>query len=151
MRVLAIDPGEKVGWATGLVYLDTPSIELIDHGIHDLKPFAMRLVEAVGDYDVVIYETWRLYAGAAKHMIGDDMQTSQLVGMIRLAAWLNPGTKLVSQSAAIKRTADKTAQDKFREQIENEPGTHDDAHDIDAVRHLWYWFWKNFIKEAANG
>lgn len=148
LRVLAIDPGEKVGWARGTVSSD---LSLDDHGIADLKPFALKLGTAIEDYDVVIYETWRLYAGHAKKMIGNDMQTSQLVGMIRFLAWQNPQVKLVGQSASIKETADKTAQGDFLTLIESEPSKHDDAHDIDAIRHLWYWYWKNHIvKEATN-
>lgn len=152
MKVLAIDPGEKVGWARGCVQPN--AFELEDHGIADLKPFALKLYDAIADYDAVVYETWRLYAGHAKKMIGNDMQTSQLVGMIRMAAWLNPEVKLVGQSASIKETADKTAAamcPEVSDLLAKEPGTHDDAHDMDAVRHLWYWHWSKHIKEAKSG
>lgn len=149
LRVLAIDPGERVGWARGLASPD--ELQLEDHGIAELKPFAVKLGSAISEYDVVIYETWRLFAGEAKKMVGSDMPTSQLVGMIRLLAWLHNPT-LVAQSPNIKKTADKSAQGVFKELIESEPGTHDDAHDIDAIRHLWYWYRKNYIlKEAADG
>lgn len=152
LKVLAIDPGEKVGWAR--VTASPGSFSLEDHGIADLKPFAIKLHESVPNYDVLIYETWRLYAGQAKKMIGNDMQTSQLVGMIRLAAWLNPGVKLVGQSASIKETADKTAKvmcPEVSDLLDREPSKHDDAHDMDAVRHSWYWYWNKYVKEATRG
>lgn len=148
LRILAIDPGEKVGWARGLLATD---LSLEDHGIADLKPFAMKLGEAITNYDVIVYETWRLYAGFAKKMVGNDMQTSQLIGIIRYLAWANPGIKLVGQAATIKKTANKTAQGDFLALIESEPGKHDDAHDIDAIRHLWHWHWKRLMKETTNG
>jgi len=146
-RLIAIDPGERVGWATGV--LADGIIELDTHGISELKPFAIKLGERIADYDTVIYETYRLSAVGAKQ-IGDDLQTSQLIGMIRYLAWTS-GTKLVAQSPKIKTTADKVAKGDFKRLIEAEPGTHDDAHDIDAIRHLAYYGWKQQVKEAARG
>lgn len=148
MRVLAIDPGERVGWARGIVSPDSLLIE--DHGISGLKPFAVKLHEVIADYDAVIYETFRLTPKGARTSIGSDLPTLQLVGMIRCAAWLNPEVKLIAQDPAIKKTADKTAKDEALRLIEAEPGTHDDAHDIDAVRHLSYWFWKQQMKEVQR-
>lgn len=146
-KVIAIDPGEKVGWCTAT--FEPGKLDLLNHGISSLKSFALKLGESMADYDVVIYETYRLSAQGAK-LIGDDMQTSQLIGMIRFISWTTD-VRLVSQAPAIKPTADKVAQGEFKSLIESEPAKHDDAHDIDAVRHLAYWAWKQQMKEAANG
>lgn len=152
LKVLALDPGEKVGWARGCVQPDLPSFKLEDHGIADLKPFAVKLFEAISDYDVVIYETYRLVK--KRNREGSDMPTSQLIGMIRMAGWLNPSVKMVAQSPNVKETANKTSSAlclEVADLLAREPGTHDDAHDLDGVRHLWYWYYDKYLKEALSG
>ncbi len=148
-KLLAIDPGELVGWATG--HVDSEGALVLDnHGINGLKPFAIKLGESIGNYDLVIYETFRLAATHAKKLVGNDMQTSQLIGMIRYLAWVN-GVKITGQSPKIKSTADKVATGDFKSLIESEPSKHDDAHDIDAIRHMAYWHFKQQAKEGTLG
>jgi len=144
LNVLALDPGEKVGWARAVVL---PNAEWLDlrHGIHHLKDMALALGRSAVRYDVVIYETWRLYPSMAKSMVGSDFQTSQFIGMVRYLTWINPRVKLVSQGASIKKTADKTAPDWLQEIIDNEPASHDDGHNVDALRHLWFWTWEKYV------
>ena len=166
MKVLAIDPGERVGWATGEVLwkvrpkngeilfgvqpdetVETEKfvdLTIGSHGITALKPFALKLFEAIGGYDVVIYETYRISANHIKHHIGSDVPTLQLIGMIRAAAWLHPQVKLVAQGPATKATADRTMPDDLRERIAKLPAAHDDSHDGDALRHLAFWHWKAY-------
>lgn len=150
MKVLAIDPGERVGWAVGEVGCldvgDDPAVgqhlSVLTHGITALKPFALKLFEAIAGYDVVVYETYRISANHVKHHIGSDVPTLQLIGMIRAAAWLHPAVKIVGQGPAIKKTADKTMPADLAERIAALPAAHDDSHDGDALRHLWHWHWK---------
>lgn len=138
MRIIAIDPGEKVGWATAC---STDSgLELLEHGITSLKPFALALINKLHTYDLVIFERWVLFSGQAKRSVGSSMPTSQLVGMIKLACWYKD-VPFVEQTPKIKGTADKVAKDEFKRLIEAEPASHDDGHDIDAIRHLVYWDW----------
>lgn len=154
-KVIAIDPGERVGWATAEYVAPSPELGadreglfLVNHGISLLKPFALKLAEVIPNYDIVIYEKFVLYAGEkGRSQVGSEIPTAQLVGMIRLLAWLND-KKLVSQGATVKKTADKTAQGVFKELIESESKTHDDAHDIDAIRHVWYWYWKQEVSDG---
>lgn len=145
MKILAIDPGERVGWAVGEVDTNgyAERLDVCQHGITALKPFALKLFEAIGGYDVVVYETYRISANHIKHHIGSDVPTLQLIGMIRAAAWLNPQVKLVGQGPATKKTADKTMPDDLRERIAGLPAAHDDSHDGDALRHLWHWHWQH--------
>ena len=124
MKVIAIDPGERVGWATGVVH---PA----------LKDFAVTLGERIQDYDVVVYEVWRLYPQMAKKLIGNDMQPSQLIGIIRYLSWISPSTKLVSQGANIKNTAMKTMPDEIKERMSKST----EQHDQDALMHLWHYAW----------
>lgn len=143
MKVLAIDPGERVGWATGS--LADGALDIGDHGITKLWPFAKKLGEVFTDYDVVIYETWRLRATMAKKFIGNDFQPVQLIGVVRYLAMLNPQVKLVSQGPAIKSTAEKTVPDDLRKRLDALPKAHDECHDYDALLHLWHWYWKTYI------
>ncbi len=135
-----------MGWATA--EKSGSDLTLVNHGISQLQPFAIKLYKSIVNYDVVIYEKYVLFGGErGLAQVGGEIPTAQLVGMIRLLAWVND-KKLVSQAPAIKKTADKTAEGEFKSLIEGESATHDDAHDIDAIRHLWYWHWK---KEVADG
>ena len=151
MRLLTIDPGELVGWAVGAAHPDEP--ELIRHGITPLKEFATTLYQRFDAYDVVVYETYRLIR--ARNREGSEMPTSQLIGMIRLLGWVHPEVTVVRQTPNNKNSINKVIaasdhQD-FKALVEGESGTHDDAHDIDAIRHLYYYWWKQHVKELTNG
>jgi hypothetical protein len=146
-RILAIDPGEKVGWATALSWPATtdadPRLEVLDYGIAGLKDFALKLAKVYANYEHVIYETWRLRT--PKHQLGSDMQTSQLIGMVRLIGWLHPEVKLTGQGPQIKATAAKTMPDDIRAIIEGAPATHDEAHYADALMHAWHAHWRKHV------
>lgn len=152
IRVLAIDPGERVGWAIGEIDPDGPSLNLVDHGISTLKEFGSALHRTVvveKNYDVVIYETWRLSGRDPHKFVGNDMKTSQLIGMIRLCAWVS-GTTLVSQppgdkNAALERTTKHEQAAVIREVLDRMPKSHDDAHDGDAIGHLWQYYWRKYL------
>lgn len=147
--VLAIDPGEKVGWARGTISLRDYSIDVTGHGINTMQPFAVALGERFNEYDAVVYETWRLHPHHAKHLIGDPMLTSQLIGVIRYLSWLHPDTKLASQGPNCMATGEKAAPDNVKEILERMPKAHDDSHDGSALRHLSYYAF-NLRKHATK-
>lgn len=138
---IAIDPGERVGWAVG--ESDGDNLEVLRQGVHPLRDFAIALGKGIGNYDVLIYETWRLYPQMAKTMIGNDMQPSQLIGIIRYLGWITPGVEFVPYGANIKKTAEKTMPDWLRERSELST----EQHDKDALMHLWHWHWTKLHKE----
>lgn len=151
MRVLAIDPGERVGWARGVITGPTQdgTMDLVieDHGIAGLRDFAVKLREVFGTYDVVVFEEYRISAEPRKLKahIGSDVPTLQLIGMIRAESWHHPNVKLVKQSPSKKATALKVipkAYPDIAERLAKLPQTHDDAHDGDALLHLAYWHWE---------
>lgn len=148
LRLLAIDPGELVGWANGTAHPGL--LELDGHGITPAKEFMLKLGKVIEDYDLVIYENFRLIKNRLRD--GDALLTPQIVGMIRYLGWISNVT-LVKQSPTIKGTADKAATGIFKDLIERESSVHDDAHDIDAIRHLYYYWWKQIMdpKEASHG
>lgn len=167
MRILSLDPGEKVGWAVAELDEDSlvpfvlhpesaepvtfaaPELKIINHGISHLKDMALAVHKKIDTYDVMIYETWRLRGSSAKAMIGNDFPSVQFIGMVRLACWLSPGTQIVDQSPATKSTADRVIPLLYPEiakRIAAAPKAHDESHDTDALRHLAKWHYSRFIK-----
>ena len=152
-RVLAVDPGEKVGWATielheGEDFVDAVDDGRLHHGIQPLKESALWIHET-SSIDRIVYETWRLRAGKAEEFTGSQFLSVQYIGMVRLCAWIH-GAKVVPQSPTIKNTADKTAPLCLRDIIAREPKRHDDAHNVDALRHLWGWFWNDCVSRGVR-
>lgn len=162
LRVLAMDPGERVGWATGWIELpgdstphdhevSEPTLTIDTHGISFLKDMALKLHTVAQEYDVIVYETWRLRADKARSFIGSEFLSSQFIGMVRLCAWLSPHTTLVPQGPGTKKTADKyiaAHQPDIQRRLDALPKNHDDGHDGDALRHLAFFF---FNKHVING
>lgn len=167
MRVIWIDPGETVGWATAEVHLagsnpddlycPPPRLEVLDYGNTKLKRFALALLDGAHKYDVIGYEEYLIRADAFHAHAGKDCPTLQLVGMIRLAAWhaqrrpqhsgtpVGTGPKLVTQDpgkkskgrGAAKLHLSTDIQEAIAEGLE---GPHDDGHYADALLHLAAWF-----------
>ena len=169
MRVLAIDPGDRVGWAVADVVpsegesrpgrppLPGPQVlTVVDHGITSLKEFAQQMDEEVrrGDYDAVIFENFRITPKKAHTFIGSDIPTLQLIGMIRLACWQSR-TKIVEQTPGDKTSARLSLTSKkpgvaeqaadINQRLAKMPKKHDDAHDGDALLHLWNWYFQTYI------
>jgi len=171
IRVLAVDPGERVGWATGVIwperknqgtghhYDDTlpppgplPQLIVRDHGIAFLKDMALAIHQAVvveDKYDVVIYETWVLTPKGAKVSVGSDMQSSQFIGMVRQSCWLNPRVRLVPQGPSAMASANKSVRahpsgDDIQCRLTKLPRSHDESHDGSALRHMWTYFFDRY-------
>lgn len=140
-RVLAIDPGHRVGWAAGTVNPGGLVTE-VTHGITELKPFAIRLLRVAPEYDVIVYENFKLRRDKALELAGSTLPTVQLIGMIRLAAWQH-NVKIVDYAPTAKKTALKSLAPNLREIWDAMPTKHDDAHDGDAVLHLHHYAWSN--------
>jgi hypothetical protein len=157
MRVLAVDPGERVGWATAIVHGQDGGghhLEVTGHGIAFLKDAALQIHQAVAvekRFDVVIYETFLLTARGAKVMVGSDLQTAQFVGMVRQSAWLNPVCQLVPQGPAAMSSARKSLRcghpsaEDVALRISKLPKSHDDSHDGSALLHLWNFFFERYV------
>jgi hypothetical protein len=167
IRVIAVDPGERVGWCTATIHttaelgfkIEQPSdpthlLSVQDHGIAFLKDAALQIHQAVAvekRFDVVIYETFLLTARGAKVMVGSDLQTAQFVGMVRQSAWLNPDCQLVPQGPAAMSSARKSLRcghpsaEDVAERISKLPKSHDDSHDGSALLHLWNFFFARYV------
>jgi hypothetical protein len=64
-----------------------------------------------GQIDILVYEKWQLYPDKAKSLIGSEMETSQLIGVIKYVwralaqvdtRWPGSPVELVGQPASIK-------------------------------------------------
>lgn len=134
-RILAVDPGEQTGWATGAL---TPegSFEFENCGYTDWRTFVQQYYNVMhGDnpYDIVVYESWRLRAPNAKQMVGSDFPSSQAIGAIKLCAWVKK-SKLVTSEPSNKPVVD--AQMGGKDYLPKRDGA---EHARDTVRHL-YWY-----------
>jgi hypothetical protein len=153
-NVIALDPGNKVGWARATV-LEDGTWSNMRHGITPLRDMAISLAKNLIVYDVVIVEDWRLYPNKAREMVGSSFPSVQFIGMVKLLTWLNPTVKYVTQGASVMKIAEKSlaaCRPELHAQVVT-PRAHDDAHDMSALLHLWYWTWRTYpiglSKEAA--
>lgn len=167
MKVLAIDPGERVGYATATI--EPPAdpqalsnemvLKLETHGISAMKDFALAMFKSIvleRKYDAVVFETFRINPKKAKTFIGNDMPTIQLIGMIRLCCWvvtlLHPDqpVQLVSQGPSAKTSARMSLIHEpdgvIRQKVAAaEALKHDDGHDGDALLHLWNYYFERYF------
>lgn len=146
MRLLALDPGQKVGWARCDVTKAGKTSNLVT-GITPHKEMAMRVGDVYKTYDAVIMESWRLSAVHAKHLIGSSFPEVQFIGAVRYISWQHPKVKLVDQAPAVKSTALKTSKLLHPQwhELMTAPGAHDDTHDQDAIMHLWHYIFVNLV------
>lgn len=156
MRVIALDPGKLFGWAAADIDADGTWSNL-EHGILPAKDMILDLADDViarAPYGVIVYEDWVLYRDHVEEYIGSDMPYSQMIGQIRLIGWLSD-TPVVKQAAARKNFARRQL-GAFRpveaalvERIEQR--AHKDAHDGDAILHLFGYTVDNFpvVKHAT--
>lgn len=111
-RVIAIDPGERVGWARCHIVDGVLDPATFAVGVHPLKQFAEALIgktivpaacDGEVELDLLAYEKWSLYASHAKVLVGSEMPSSQMVGIIRACGWIS-GAKLMCVGANKKGT-----------------------------------------------
>lgn len=143
LKVMAFDPGERVGWARATVREDG-SWDDLRHGIASLRDMAVAWDAKAHEYDVVVIETWRLRADMARQFSGSQFLPVQFIGAAKLPAW-REGLRIVTQAPAIKKLALKSAPQWLAEKLATFPKTHDDAHDYDALLHLWQFTFKEVI------
>lgn len=154
--VLVIDPGERIGWAVGVITDGQYKPDLLDvtgHGIMESKDFLLALNKSIDKYDTVIVETWRLQPGYQDKFVGSDFPTVQVIGAIRFLSWLYPRIKIVWQNPAKKGTGKIYAKHHLplvADLLDRLPKSHDDAHDGDAIEHLVAYYFNTRIKVKAN-
>jgi hypothetical protein len=135
VKVIAFDPGDNTGWATGYV-LDA-QLHVIDYGWDTWKEISARYSKTMRDpekrMDVVVYESFYLRKKNALQLVGSSFPVCQMVGVIKNEAWMT-GTELVEQHPSDKPTIDTMmgGANTYLPKAEKE-------HSRDALRHLWFW------------
>lgn len=158
MRVLALDPGERVGWAAGEIHPETSTshaqLHIQGHGMAYLKDAALQVHKAIvdeGRYDAVVYETYLLTAKGARVLVGSDLQPAQFIGMVRLCCWV-AGIPCYGQAPKEMRTArmamnnDLPGVDIVRDIVAKADAvSHDDGHFGSAVMHLFAHYFARYV------
>lgn len=128
-RLVVFDPGETTGWAyVDLTECKTPTdvFVRIRGGAFSLWSGARELIASA---DAVIYETFLLRGYKARHLVGTDIPTLQVVGVIRAAAEERK-LKVFGQAPVDAKRA-------FPDSLLQRYGLLDDSpHVRDAYRHL---------------
>lgn len=136
----AFDPGERTGVV--LVHVgdlfdprdaDPQTFWIVDQDVLSIRDLARRLPQIVRASTIVAYETWRLYKTHALALIGNDMQPSQAVGMIRYEAWRQK-KRLSSNGALVKEPSFTTMPAWLVEHMHKSS----EQHDQDAIMHAWF-------------
>ena len=158
MRVLAIDPSGNwsegngiTGWAV-LDGEDDQDFEIVRFGHIRAKDFkkpeaywdaVARLLFHNGILDYVVYETYRLQHGKALQQTWSELETPQLIGIIRHECWYS-SIVCVGQNPSIKsRFPDsllvETGIAQLRKGRHYIKGHKTNDHERDAIRHGLYF------------
>ena len=145
----AFDPGERTGFVVVKVGTtfdpkDGRDFAIDEQGVLTVREFAADLSRIVARVQRVAYERWALYPQMAEAMIGNDMQPSQVVGMIRYEAWKQQ-KKIASLGAREKKIAEATLPEWLREH----KAKSSEEHDKDAIDLAWVECWKYYQRENA--
>lgn len=156
-RVIALDPGQRTGYA--IAEMSEDYFRLVESGVMPQREMALVLAKwqaldwpterlssvarpAVPRFNVITWESWRPRRknGSMDWIEGDRLLPAQHVGQIRLIAWMS-GAKMVEQEPADKSafTASLPAVLDDLDQESNE------QHDQDARWHLWGYFFRNWF------
>ena len=148
MRIIAVDPGSTTGFASCTYDPVANEISALRHGAEQIIPFwrgyhAAMTMDPVKQFEVTVYESWKLTAKGAKVLVGSDMPWSQLIGMMRasciLAREFYPARVLqfLDQPPAIKSAVNSW----YGSERDWLPSSSFD-HNLDAIRHLFYYLHK---------
>lgn len=97
--IIAFDPGEQTGYATGFVDETDgrPYLYVTGAGYAPWKVVLLQYARSMlGEHDKpssfpryrdTVYESWRLRGDAAMSLIGSDLQSSQFIGGMKLVVW----------------------------------------------------------------
>lgn len=157
-HVIALDPGERCGWATGLMGLD--SLEVTGYGTLRLQDMALALAKAqdvrycgaarvtnARQYGRIVWESWRprRQNGSMDWIENDRLLSAQLVGQIRLIAWMS-GAETKEYSPTMKTGFQASMPPQLVELQE----LASEQHPQDALMHLWGWFFENWFTAEGD-
>lgn len=165
-QVIALDPGERTGWATAIMDLDYfqfvgTGVLAQDHMARSLaewqairflnKPWRVALDEnhtPIRTFDVIVAESWRPRRdanGRLDWIEGDPLLSAQHLGQIRFIADLSGATyREFSPMQKPFWVASMPAKLKSLDAHSNE------QHDKDARMHLWGYFFENWFSGEGD-
>lgn len=143
IRIIAFDPGEATGWATGTV--EDGHLHVTDYGYDPWKTVLMRfegqMLETEAPlYDHVVYESWRLRKDKMKTLVGSDMQSSKFIGGMMLVVWILQLRRHRPVQLFTNEPGNKTSINGWMKAAgkgDYLPSS-DKEHPRDAVRHLYF-------------
>ena len=134
VKLIAIDPGEETGWATG--YVHDVRLTVTDSGWMDVKTFMVKFQRVqcnpLTRKDYVIYEAFHLRPDKARELIGSSFPTVECIGAIKTATWVHGGI-LVRQFPKHKPVIDA-----WMGGTKYLPTGDGVEHRRDALRHLYF-------------
>lgn len=140
MKILALDPGNHTGW---MIY-DTNTKDIRGGTIDETF---LGVWNHLYEADIIVYETFNLYPGAAKRLTRNEFYPCQVIGIVRLFGEQNPNIKIVKQSPSVKKFAGGL--DEVWEKVKQTSelaGYTASEHTKDAFLHLKYYL----IQEGLN-
>ncbi len=131
MLILAIDPGESSGW----VMYNLNTGELTGSTI---KLDRLRIWELLSNNfpDIIVFESFKLYATHARTLIGNKFYTCEIIGILKLWDAMYPDCKLVEQGADSKKYSGAKTSDASWNMLKTQYGVSE--HTFDAYQHLMY-------------
>ena len=134
ISVLAFDPGHTTGWA---MFENGTLHECGEIDTSDMITAVKEIDLIIGSYSptVVVMEDYRVYRWRAKHHIGSELLTVQVIGAIQTIAIQEGITDIFQQPAHIAKgfcTNAKLQEWEFYQE-------HGDKHANDAIRHGCYY------------
>lgn len=87
MRIIAFDPGEQTGYATG--HLLDKALVIDSHGWDRWlqSAYNFRAGAETNPFDHCVYESWKLTPRGAKNLVGSDMPWSQFIGIMKIVCY----------------------------------------------------------------
>lgn len=150
-QMLAADPGESTGVALVSVNAEfTPetatqdTFQVLDQDVLSVSDVFRELPMWVKRSQVVVYEIWRLYPTHAMEMIGNEMVSSQVVGMLRYEA-TRQRRKIISNGAEVK----KVALARMPHWLRAHMAKSSQQHDQDAIMHAWFAAMERYYTQEA--
>lgn len=144
-RVIALDPGERTGWATAT--MDRDLLVFHDYGAEKRRDMALRLLheQCQGKplFDVMVWEAWIPRAddtGSMEWIKGNKLLSVRHVGHFELIAW-ESGTKTKEYGANLKKTFQASMPPQL---VELQRGA-SEQHPKDAIMHLYGYFFENWF------
>lgn len=139
LNLLAIDPGETLGWCA--FYDDRPTawgqIDWFD--IATLQ----QLVHS-NSFDIMVVERYSLYKDKAAAQVNSTLSTVQVVGMLRVLAFQN-GIVFETQPANVIHSGGKLIPPIEKLVAEHLPPAYKNRHARDAMAHGFAWLRKHQI------